>query len=82
MEQLIMILMSIFPDTVGEAIVALLAIFGGASVLVTTLEKVADLTPTDKDNQFLGKARRFLAKIIAYLDRLALNPPKSKARDD
>lgn len=82
MEQLLVILMSIFPDTVGEVIVALLAIFGGASVLVVMLEKVADLTPTDKDNQFLGKIRRFLAKVIALLDRVALNPPKSKARDD
>lgn len=82
MEQLLVILVSIFPDTAGEAVVALLAIFGGASVLVTLLEKVADLTPTDKDNQFLGSIRRFLAKIIAFLDRMALNPPKSKARDD
>ena len=56
-------------------------VVGSASVIVDALERIAKITPTDKDNLLIGKAKRYLAKSVAFLDRLALNPPKDRARD-
>ena len=56
-------------------------VVGSASVIVDALERIAKITPTDKDNLLIGKAKRYLAKAVAFLDRLALNPPKDRARD-
>jgi hypothetical protein len=69
------------PEVLSSAIEYLLIIVGAASLIVAGLEKIADLTPTDKDNIAIGKAKRFLARVIAILDRLAVNPDKTKARD-
>ena len=55
-------------------------IVGAASVIVAALIKVAKLTPTSKDDEWLSGAESFLATIIKLLDRLALNPDQSKAR--
>lgn len=56
-------------------------VVGSASGIVAAAEKIAKITPTDKDNLLIGKAKRYLAKAVAFLDRLALNPPKDRARD-
>lgn len=55
-------------------------IVGAASIIVAALIKVAKLTPSDKDDAWLSGAERFLANIIALLDKLALNPNKEQAR--
>lgn len=71
--------------TIGARIVSLVSlavvITGTASYIFQILEKIADLTPTDKDNEYLGKAQRALAYVIAILDRIAVNPDKEHARD-
>lgn len=55
-------------------------IVGAASVIVAALVKVAKLTPSSKDDEWLSGAEEFLASIIKILDRLALNPDQTKAR--
>ncbi len=55
-------------------------IIGAASVIVAALIKVAKLTPSSKDDEWLSGAQAFLAVIIKILDRLALNPDQTKAR--
>lgn len=57
------------------------ALVGAASLIVAGLEKIAKLTPTDKDDAAISTAKRWLAWIIAILDRLALNPDKNSARE-
>lgn len=55
-------------------------IVGAASIIVAALIKVAKLTPTSKDDEWLSGAERVIAAIISLLDKLALNPNKDKAR--
>lgn len=61
--------------------VLLTTIVGTASVIFKALEKIAHITPTTKDDEFVGKVRKALGFLSALLDRLALNPDKSKARN-
>jgi hypothetical protein len=55
-------------------------VVGAASIIVAALIKVAKLTPSSKDDEWLSGAERFLASIISLLDKLALNPNKEQAR--
>ena len=66
---------------ITSLLLVLTTIVGSASMIVDALERIAKITPTDKDNLLIGKAKRYLAKAVAFLDRLALNPPKDRARD-
>lgn len=68
-------------DLMTNIVEILFIVIGAASLIVAGLEKIADLTPTDKDNIALGKAKRFLARAIAFLDRVAVNPDKRRARE-
>jgi hypothetical protein len=55
-------------------------IIGAASLIVAALIKVAKLTPTSKDDQWLSGAQAFLASIIKVLDLVAVNPDQDAAR--
>lgn len=57
------------------------AAIGIASAAVRLIEQIAGVTPNTADDEFAGKARRTLGKVVAVADRLALNPPASQARD-
>jgi hypothetical protein len=67
-------------DFVINIIVILSAVVGGASIIVEGLKKIAKITPTEKDDVFLGKAEKVLNGITVFLDKLALNPDQTKAR--
>lgn len=56
--------------------VLLTTIVGTASVLFKALEKIAHITPTTKDDEFVGKVRKWLSFLSVLLDRLALNPKR------
>lgn len=56
-------------------------VVGAASIIVAALIKVAKLTPSSKDDEWLSGAESFLASIISLLDKLALNPNKEQARN-
>jgi hypothetical protein len=67
-------------QSIVAAFATLAVVVGVASTIVAALEKIADITPTDKDNIAIGKLRRWLAWLVAVLDRLALNPDEKRAR--
>ena len=53
---------------------------GAASLVVQGLSVVTGMTPSKADDEFVNEAFRVLAVVQKLLDRLALNPPASKAR--
>jgi hypothetical protein len=53
-----------------------LAIIGGASLIVAGLAKIAAVTPSTKDDYYVGTAKRWLGVVAAVLDKIALNPRK------
>lgn len=58
------------------------AAIGVASVLVRAADAIAGITPSTADDEFVGRLKRGLGTAVRWADRLALNPPKPKARAD
>ena len=58
----------------------LMAVVGGASLVVQGLAKIAAVTPSTRDDEIIGKVDAFLVGLIKVLDKLALNLPAEKAR--
>ena len=83
--QLLVLLVSVFGDSVGDwianALGIVVAVVGSASLIVAALEKIAGITPSTKDDYYVGKAKKFLGKVTAVLDKIALNPAKHNARE-
>lgn len=50
------------------------AVVSGATLIVLGLEKIAGITPTTKDDEFVGKVKRALGYVSAILDRLSVHP--------
>jgi len=61
-------------ENINEWIMIALAVVGGASLIVQGLEKIAGVTPSTKDDEWVGKTKRTLGKVSEVLSRLALNP--------
>lgn len=59
----------------------LVTVVGAASMILAGLRQIANITPNTMDDVWVGKAERFIARIVAVLDRLALNPDKTAARE-
>lgn len=72
MEQLI--------EQIGNIVVILTTIVGAASMILAGLRKIANITPTTVDDEWVSKAEKALAFAVKLLDRLALNPDQSAAR--
>lgn len=68
-------------QTIVAIIATLSIVVGSASAIVAALEEIAKVTPTTKDDILVGKLRRFISRVVAVLDRVALNPDKTKARE-
>lgn len=83
--QLLTLLISLFGDNVSDWVINAFtyatAIIGAASLLVAAAEKIAGITPSTKDDYYVGKAKKFLGSITAVLDKIALNPAKHNARE-
>lgn len=54
------------------------AVVSGATLIVLGLEKIAAVTPTTKDDEFVGKLQRGLGYVSAILDRFAVHPTKKQ----
>lgn len=67
-------------EVVINWIVILMAVVGGASLVVQGLAKLAAVTPSTRDDEIIGKVDAFLVGLIKVLDKLALNLPADKAR--
>ena len=50
------------------------AVVSGATLIVLGLEKIAGITPTTKDDEFVGKVKRALGYVSDILDRFAVHP--------
>ncbi len=67
-------------DFVLNLILILTSVVGGASIIISGFKEIAKVTPTEKDDVFLGKAEKFINAVAVFLDKLALNPTQEKAR--
>ncbi|MBS4689860.1 MULTISPECIES: hypothetical protein [Aeromonas] len=67
-------------EVVANWIVILMAVVGGASLVVQGLAKIAAITPSTRDDEIIGKVDAFLVGLAKILDKLALNLPADKAR--
>lgn len=67
-------------EVVINWIVILMAVVGGASLVVQGLAKIAAVTPSTQDDEIIGKVDAFLVGLIKVLDKLAMNLPADKAR--
>ena len=67
-------------EVVINWIVILMAVVGGASMVVQGLAKIAAVTPSTRDDEIIGKVDAFLVGLIKVLDKLAMNLPADKAR--
>lgn len=67
-------------ELVFQSLVILMAVVGGASLVVQGLAKIAAVTPSTRDDEIIGKVDAFLVGLIKVLDKLALNLPADKAR--
>jgi hypothetical protein len=53
-----------------------LAIIGALATIVKGLEVLAGVTPSTKDDELVGKAKRFLGLVSYWLDKLSLSVKK------
>ncbi|BBQ53975.1 hypothetical protein WP2S18C03_30560 [Aeromonas veronii] len=67
-------------EVVINWIVILMAVVGGASLVVQGLAKIAAVTPSTRDDEIIGKVQGFLTGLAKILDKVALNLPADKAR--
>lgn len=67
-------------DLIIQWTAILLAVIGGASVIVQGLAQIAAVTPSTRDDEIIGKVQAVLAGITKILDKIALNLPADKAR--
>lgn len=66
-------LIALMPAWVGAGLVNVTIAVGSATLIVHGLEKIAKITPSTKDDIYVGKARRFLGKVTAILDKVAMS---------
>ena len=67
-------------DIAVHWILILMAVVGGASLVVQGLAKIAAITPSTRDDEVIGKVQAFLVGLTKVLDKLAMNLPAEKAR--
>lgn len=63
-------------ENIAEWLNYLAILVAGASSIVFGLEKIAGITPSTKDDYYVGKAKRALGWLSEILSKIALNPKK------
>lgn len=63
-------------ELIEQIVTIALAVIGGASLIVAGLEQIAAVTPSTKDDEYVGAIKRSLGVVAAVLARVALNPKK------
>lgn len=53
-----------------------LIVIGAASTIIKGLELIVGVTPSKKDDEVVGKARKAVDVVLNVIDKLALNPKK------
>lgn len=54
----------------------ILIVIGAASAIIKGLEMLVGITPSNKDDEVVGKARKAVDYALHVIDKLALNPKK------
>jgi hypothetical protein len=54
-------------------LMAIPAIIGAASLIVAGLEKFAKITPTTKDDEAVGKVKKYLSIVSDIVSKFSLN---------
>lgn len=64
-----------------ENILAIIgALVTAATLIVAGLDKIAQITPTTKDDEYVGKARAVLAKVSGLLDKVSVYTTSDKKK--
>lgn len=68
------LLITLFGEhTVASIIVSITAFIGTATLLVEAAEKIAGITPSTKDDQFVSNIKCYLGAVVAFLDKVAMS---------
>lgn len=59
-----------------EYLTIALAIVGGASFILKGLEMIAGITPSTKDDEYVGKAKKYVGYAAAFLEKISLGLKK------
>lgn len=65
-------------ELVEQLLMIIGGVVSGATLIVLGLEKIAAVTPTTKDDKYVGKAKRVLGWLSDILDRLSVHPTGRK----
>lgn len=67
-------------NPIVQVVTLIPTIIGAASVLVKSASAVAKITPSTKDDEVVGRVAKGVSKVVAVLDKVALNPDTMDAR--
>lgn len=56
------------------------ALVTAATLIVAGLDKIAQITPTPKDDEYIGKARALLIKVSSVLDKVSVYTTSDKKK--
>lgn len=63
-------------EQIAQYIELALVVVGGLAVVVKGLEVIAGVTPTTKDDEAVGKIKKYLGVVSYWLDKLSLGVKK------
>jgi multidrug resistance efflux pump len=65
-------------DVLVNAFALIGAVVSGATLIVAGLEKIAEVTPTTKDDKAVATVKRVLSQVSALLDNVNVYTTKDK----
>ena len=72
--------MNNIPELLTNAVLYGTAVVGGASLILQGVAAITKITPSTRDDEIASKAQAVIVRLQRILDRVALNPTASKAR--
>lgn len=63
-------------EQIAQYIELALVVVGGLAVVVKGLEVIAGVTPSTKDDEYVGKVKQALGVVSYWLDKLSLGVKK------
>lgn len=72
--------MNNLPELLTNAVLYGTAVVGGASLILQGVAAITKITPSTRDDEIVSKAQSVIVRLQRILDRVALNPAASKAR--
>jgi hypothetical protein len=65
---------------IENALVVVGAIVTAATLIVAGLDKIAQITPTKRDDEYVGKIRSLLVMVSAVLDKVSVYTTSDKKK--